>query len=91
MPAATSAPKASTRITSVTGSDVNSARWKSADMRSLIALLALPSPTSPMNSPGWARCTAAVAASAGPTRSEAVSGSPVSWNVTSAERPSRES
>ena len=34
MPAATSAPKATTRISSVTGSDVTSARWKSCWMRS---------------------------------------------------------
>ena len=54
-----------------------------------MALLMLASPTSPISSSGCARCTAAVAASAGSTRSGAVSGSPVIWNVTSAERPSR--
>ena len=40
-----------------------------------------------MNSRGYARCTAAVAASAGATRFCAVSGSPVIWKVTSAARP----
>ena len=65
MPAATSAPKASTRITSVTGTDVISARWKSVARRSLMALVALASPTWPISRSGCARCTAAVAASAG--------------------------
>ena len=41
IPAATSAPKAKSRISSVTGSEVTSARWKSFWMRSLIAWLAL--------------------------------------------------
>ena len=36
-----------------------------AECASLIALLALASPNSPTSRPGWARCTAAVAASAG--------------------------
>ena len=87
MPAATSAPKATTRISSVTGSEVISARWKSSWMRFMIALLTLASPNSPTNRPGWARCTAAVAASAGATRSFAVSGSPVIWKVTSTAVP----
>ena len=52
MPAATSAPKATTRISSVTGSEVISARWKSFWMRFMIALLALASPNSPTNSSG---------------------------------------
>ena len=91
MPAAASVPNATTRIASVTGTEVNSARRKSEEMRSLIALFALPSPNSPTRSCGCARWTAAVAASAGATRSAAVSGSPVSWKVSSAERPSRES
>src|SRR5690242_17541534 len=55
MPAATSAPKASTRITSVTGTDVSSARWKSVLTRSLTAWLALASPTWPISSAGCAR------------------------------------
>ncbi len=54
----------------------------------MIALLALASPNSPTNRPGWARCTAAVAASAGPTRSFAVSGSPVIWKVSRTAVPS---
>ena len=65
IPAATTAPKASSRISSVTGSDVTSARWKSFPIRSPIARLALASPNSPMKSSEWARWTAAVAASAG--------------------------
>lgn len=88
MPAATSAPKATTRITSVTGSDVISAIRKSSPMRFMIALLELASPNSPTNSLGWARCTAAVAASAGSTRCWAVSGSPVIWKFRRAAVPS---
>jgi hypothetical protein len=70
---------------------VNSARRKSLAIRSLTALFALASQTSPISKAGCANCTAAVAASAGPTRFWAVSGLPVIWNVTSAERPSLES
>ncbi len=91
MPAATSAPKATTRIRSVTGSEVTSACWKSSWMRFMIALLALASPNSPTNRPGWARWTAAVAASAGPTRFFAVSGSPVIWKVSRTAVPSLDS
>ena len=80
IPAATSAPKASTRIRSVTGSEVNSARWKSSAMR--------------CSPPGGARRprprrSATRDAPAAPRRSPrapgrpvpcAVSGSPVIWN-----------
>ena len=90
IPAAASAPKAKTRITSVTGSELTSARWKSCWKRCVMALLELASPNSPTNSPGWAAWTASAAASAGATRSVAVSGSPVIWNVTSAAVPSVE-
>ena len=73
------------------GSEVTSARRKLLLILALTALLALASPSSPMNSPGYALCTAAAAASAGPTRSWAVSGLPVIWKVTSAARPFFES
>ena len=83
-PAATSAPNATTRISSVIGTEVASALWKSSLTSLLIALLLLAVPSSPMNSPGWARCTAVVADKAAATRFCAVSGSPVIWKVTSA-------
>ncbi len=86
-PAATSAPNAITRITRVTGSEVASALLKSPLTSVLTALTVLAVPSSPTNNPGYARCTAAVAASAGATRFCEVSGSPVIWKITSAARP----
>ncbi len=54
-PAATSAPKATTRITSVTGSERNSALRKSSSKAFDSALSALASPNSSTRSSGW-RC-----------------------------------
>ena len=51
MPAATTAPKANSRISSVIGSDVNSARCMSAVMAVQIALLALASPNCSTRTP----------------------------------------
>ena len=91
MPAATSAPKASTRITSVIGSEVTSAFLKSSSNFFEIALSALASPNCSMRSSGFARWAAAVAASVASTRSLASSSSfAASSKLTSAERPSFE-
>ena len=91
MPAATIAPKAISRTASVTGSDVHSARRKSELIASQIALFALASPNCSMRTVGCARCAAAAAATAALTLSRACCSSPATRNVTSAERPSRES
>ena len=90
MPAATTAPKATSRIASVIGSDVNSARWKSEVMASQIALFALASPNCSTRTDGWARWAPAVAAIAALTFSRDCSSSPSTRKVTSAERPSRD-
>ena len=47
-PAATSAPKATTRMTSVTNSERNSARWKSSSKRSETPLSTVASPKASM-------------------------------------------
>ncbi len=91
IPAATSAPKASTRITSVIGSEVTSAFWKSSSNFLLSALPALASPNCSIRSLGLAFCAAAVLSSVASTRSLASSSSlAVSSKLTSAERPSSE-
>ena len=61
----------------VTGNDVASALWKSSLRSAFTALPVLAVPSSPMNSPECARCTAAVASSAGASGFCDVSGSPV--------------
>ena len=60
-PAATSEPKATTRMSSVIGSDSVSARVKSWPSERLSAWLALASPNSSIRSDGWSRAVAAVA------------------------------
>ena len=75
-PAAMSAPKATSRIASVTGRLKSSARWKSLPTVSLSPLLMEALPTSSTRRAGWSRCTAAVVSSNGCTRSSAVFGSP---------------
>ena len=87
-PAATSEPKATMRISSVTGSDSVSAFLKSSSKTSPSALPALASPNCSMRRSGFARCAAATAASGASTRSSVTSKSPASWKETSAERPS---
>ena len=64
-PAATSAPKASSRISRVIGREVNSACLKSSLIDSLSCLLTLASPVSPIVKPGLAACAALTAARAG--------------------------
>ena len=54
MPAATSAPKATTRTTIVTGSERSPARARSSLTTSVISLSALASPNAPMKSSGCA-------------------------------------
>jgi hypothetical protein len=53
MPAASSAPKATSRIASVTGTADSSARWKSLPSVSSSARLTLAWPACSMRSPGW--------------------------------------
>jgi hypothetical protein len=91
MPAATSAPKATSRITSVIGSDVRSAFWKSLSKTLDSSLFALAAPNCSILMLGRARWAAAVAAIEAPTRSLAASSPPGTTNFTSAERPSKES
>jgi hypothetical protein len=90
MPAATSAPNASTRMTSVIGSDSVSAFLKSSLKDLSIALLALASPNWPTNTSGLSALTFATAAITGSTSFSVRSLSPLSWNLTSTERPSLE-
>ena len=89
-PAATSAPKAISRITSVIGSERNSAFWKSFSNASPISFSAEASPNSPITTSGCCFCSVATAASGASTASLAVSSSPGSWKLTSTERPSSE-
>ena len=80
-PAATSAPKATIRMSSVIGSERNSAFWKSSSNAFESALSALASPNCSTNSCGLAFCAAAVAASVASTRSSVTSSSPAISNV----------
>ena len=89
-PAATSAPKAINRITSVIGSERTSAFWKSSSNASPISLSAEASPNWPSWTSGCAFCNAATVASGPSTRSLAASSSPGSSKFTSTERPSSE-
>ena len=89
-PAATSAPNATSRMSSVIGSDSVSARLKSSSKAFDSALSADAPPNCSMRSSGCARCAAAVAASDGSTRSATCSSLPGILNVTTAERPSGE-
>ena len=68
-PAATSAPNATMRISSVIGSERTSAFWKSSSNAFEIALSALASPNCSTHTSGLAFCAAAVAASVASTRS----------------------
>ncbi len=89
-PAATSAPKATIRISIVIGSERNSARLKSSSRLAPSALSALASPNCSIRRSGWAFWAAAVAFSEDSTRVSARSSSPGIENVTSAERRSLE-
>ena len=89
-PAATSAPNATSRMSSVIGSDSVSARLKSSSKAFDSALSALAEPNCSMRSSGCACCVAAVVASDGSMRSATWSSSPGTLNDTTAERPSCE-
>ena len=89
-PAATRAPNAISRISRVIGSEVNSACLKSSLIESLICLLTLASPDSPIVKSGLAACAALTASSAGPTRSCVSVSSPAILKRSRAERPSAE-
>ncbi len=77
MPAATSAPNATSRISSVIGSDSVRAFAKSSLKLLLSALTELASPACSIRRLGYARCAAAVAASDAPTRLSALVEAPV--------------
>ena len=90
MPAATSAPKAITRMISVIGTEVTSALAKSFENAFSSDLLALAEPNSSIRRFGC-RCAAlATAVSIGPMRCLALSESPATEKVTRADRPSLE-
>ena len=89
-PAATSAPNASSRITSVIGSEIVSAFLRSSSNIFETALPVLASPNCSMRSSGCAFCAAAVAARIGSTLSSAFSESPLISKFTATEWPSRE-
>ena len=88
--AATSAPKVTSRINSVIGSEVSSARWKSSLITSEICFDALAWPNWPIANPAWAACAAPVAFNVAATRSSTSLSLPASWNCSSAECPSVE-
>ena len=90
MPAATSAPNANTRMSSVSGSVRSVDLPISSLLLSTIALVRLSSPISSTRSSGWAFCAAATAANEPTTDCSAVSESPGRSKVTSAECPSAE-
>ena len=90
MPAAMSAPKASTRMTSVTGRERTPAFPRSSANACSTPFAALASPNSPMKSCGWAPCAASTWARTGSIFSAASSFAPRISNSTSAERPSAE-
>ena len=90
-PAATSAPKTTIRISSVSGSESISAFLKSSPSVSSSALSIAAPPTSSIRRSGDARPALATAASIGSTRSSAVSRSPSIVNVASAARWSGDS
>ena len=85
--AATTAPNASSRITSVIGSEITSARWRSFWRISSKPLSTEPPPAWCSVASGWARAIAATVRWIGATCSEASSGSPRSVTWTSTLRP----
>ena len=90
MPAATRAPNAITRMISVIGTEVTSALAKSSENALPSALLALAPPNSSTRSCGFWCPALTTAASIGSMRSLALSESPATLKLTSAERPSLE-
>ena len=90
MPAATRAPKASTRTTSVTGSESMPARSRSLPTAFVISSSAVVSPKPPTKRSGLAALAFSTARTIGAILSSAASGSPRMSNRTTAERPSAE-
>ena len=84
MPAATSAPNATTRMISVIGSENSPAFSRSSANTVSNALTALALPNSPMKSCGWACCTSSTRSTTASIFSLAVSASPRIWSSTSA-------
>ncbi len=87
--AATSAPNVRTRMTSMADIESDISRACSAAKCSLTSASRF-EPNWPIVTPGWRSATRSTAALTGASRSPAVSGSPLTWNSTSAERPSSE-
>ena len=90
IPAAASAPKATTRIARVIGTDSFAERPKSSAMLCSAARCALASPACSIRRFGCARCAALVVARVEATRLVAWSELPLSWNSTRSEWPSPE-
>lgn len=88
--AATSAPKAISRMPSATGTAEYSARLKSLPKASSKIFWELASPNSSTRRSLCCSCTPRTAARTGSTRSDAVSGSPSMSNLTRADLPSAE-
>ena len=86
MPAATSAPKTTSRMISVTGIESSPAFLRSSMKAASTSLSAL-TPNEPMNSSGCAACTSSTAATTGSIFVVASSGSPTISKSTSAARP----
>jgi hypothetical protein len=87
MPAATSAPNATTRMISVSGMENTPALLRSFANAVSTAFAALAPPNSPMKKAGWARCASATALRTGPSLSAAFFFSPRISNSTSAACP----
>ncbi len=88
--AATTAPKAMSRMPRATGTAEYSAFWKSSPNASSNVFIMLAPPISSIRSDSWSFWTSSTAFSTGSTRSPAVSDSPRMSNCTSALRPSSE-
>src|SRR5437588_5747746 len=86
MPAATSAPNATTRMISVSGMENTPALLRSFAKAVSTALAALASPNSPTKKAGWARCASSTLLSTGPSLSPALSFLPRISNSTSTRR-----
>jgi hypothetical protein len=90
IPAATTAPNATSKMASVTGSDRYPARWRSCAMVPLSARLPLAVPNSSIKNPGLERARACTADWTGTTLPAASSELPAISNWTKAEWPSGE-
>ena len=90
MPAATSAPKVTRRMSSVAGRESDSALEESLASWSASALFTLAPPNCPTKTSGLASLTLSTAVIVGLTSSSVLASSPLRSNSTSTERPSLE-